>query len=447
MRDEGFTLSELVDLFLYDSEFGYYASKKVRWGMHSGADYETASHTLSPVHGELLARHAQQIFAWMVKHGVLKEKEHFFTVEIGPGDGTLADDFMAYVVKRSSRDLGWRHFRQRLRYLLVDRAPHLGTRSSLLKTFEGQVKCIRANATDRRFEEFSKLRIRGLIFSNELLDNFAYERVRLHGKRSWIATYTPVVPRGQARRLLGVGPDRRVIGRTVKSSSAARQKRGIALPKAEFVRLLRLISGEPSGGSGDNVFRNIVWKERWISSSGHPRVRDALERLKRCRGSAREAVRMYVCPAYADFYSVLKEVLHEGVVLTMDYGGMMNFVAAERYPHMRVFGRGGRGELTGPGDQDITFDVDFGALMELGHRCGFETVFVGPQSALAGFVEVDLRATELKERVIRNRIQVLRASRRESEVGVDAEIEGFYRDRRSKLLVQVKGCNGMSLYG
>lgn len=439
---EGFTLSELVELFLYDPRFGYYAAGKVRFGITDGAHYETVPHTLSPVYGELLARHAHQIFLCMLDLHILNERDRFFAVEIGPGDGTLAHDFMAYVAKQSARDSSWKGFRRRLKYLLIDRAPSLSTWHSRLKKFGGQLEFIHADVTDRNCVDFSKLRITGLIFSNEVLDNFPHDRVRLDGRESCVSVYTPVIGRQNLQRVLGMLDG---CAFRAKDRISGRQRRDVLMSKKEF---LRLATAHPNDRLRRELCRNLGWKVQWISTRQYPRIRRAVKRVKKYRPDAREGLSMYVCPSYADFYSVLRSVLVQGVIFTIDYGGMINFVASEHYPHMRVFGsREPRRVFRGLGDQDITFDVDFGALIELGHEYGFDTVFVGPERALADFVDVDLRKSALRGRIAKKRMDVLGEAKRKSEARVAAEIEEFYRDRRSKLLIQVKGCEGMGLYG
>jgi SAM-dependent MidA family methyltransferase len=88
-----------------------------------------------------------------------------------------------------------------------------------------------------------------------------------------------------------------------------------------------------------------------------------------------------VSPAQAELQTRLAERLTRGAIYVFDYGEE----GAERYlrpvPRLRTYlgGQPGGDPLSGPGAQDITVDVDFGAVRAAGEAAGLRTVVDEPQ--------------------------------------------------------------------
>jgi SAM-dependent MidA family methyltransferase len=90
-----------------------------------------------------------------------------------------------------------------------------------------------------------------------------------------------------------------------------------------------------------------------------------------------------VSPAQAELQRALARALAQGALVVLDYGE----AGAARYerplPRLRTYlgGMAGGDPLSAPGTQDITVDVDFGALRAAGEGEGLRTTLDTPQSA------------------------------------------------------------------
>ena len=157
-----------MELALYHPQFGYYmrpaesGSERIGWS----GDFYTSS-DVHPVLGHALAKQAVQI------DDLLGSPDPFTIVEMGPGKGLLASDFLGAVGSES------RNLAERIRYVLIERSPAMRTlqRSALDPWLSrpGRVTWL---------EEVSSLApssITGLLFSNELPDAFPVHRIYMAG--------------------------------------------------------------------------------------------------------------------------------------------------------------------------------------------------------------------------------------------------------------------------
>jgi SAM-dependent MidA family methyltransferase len=98
--------------------------------------------------------------------------------------------------------------------------------------------------------------------------------------------------------------------------------------------------------------------------------------------SPREGAEYEVAPAQAELQRTLARALARGALFVLDYGE----AGAARYerpiPRLRTYlgGVTGGDPLSAPGTQDITVDVDFGALRAAGESEGLRTALDIPQS-------------------------------------------------------------------
>jgi SAM-dependent MidA family methyltransferase len=121
----------------------------------------------------------------------------------------------------------------------------------------------------------------------------------------------------------------------------------------------------------------FVW-----SPSG--RASDALREIVEQSGATpADGLELQVSPAQSELQTMLAERLRRGSLYVFDYGE----AGAERYlrrvPRLRTYlgGRPGGDPLSAPGTQDITVDVDFGAIRAAGEAAGLQTVLDEPQPA------------------------------------------------------------------
>jgi SAM-dependent MidA family methyltransferase len=88
-----------------------------------------------------------------------------------------------------------------------------------------------------------------------------------------------------------------------------------------------------------------------------------------------------VAPAQADLQRVLARALARGAVIALDYGEAGRGRYERPLPRLRTYlgGMAGGDPLAAPGTQDITVDVDFGAVRAAGEGEGLHTTFDGSQ--------------------------------------------------------------------
>lgn len=159
-----------MELALYHPQFGYYMRppepgvERIGWS----GDFYTSS-DVHPILGKALARQARQVDA------LLGQPDPFTVVEMGPGKGLLARDFLDAIHAQQDS------LSRRLRYVLVERSPAMRDlqRANLLPQLQdpGLVTWV------EDIESLAPATVVGLFFSNELPDAFPVHRIEVgHGQ-------------------------------------------------------------------------------------------------------------------------------------------------------------------------------------------------------------------------------------------------------------------------
>ncbi|MBS0169151.1 MAG: SAM-dependent methyltransferase [Nitrospira sp.] len=157
--------ARFMELALYHPQYGYYVrpvddptQERIGWS----GDFYTSS-DVHPVLGQALAKQAQQLDA------CLGHPDPFTVVEMGPGKGLLARDFLAACRNAPA------NFGERLRYILIER-------SATMRSLQQQALAPWVDQTGRvtwldRLEDLPPESVTGLFFSNELVDAFPVHRL------------------------------------------------------------------------------------------------------------------------------------------------------------------------------------------------------------------------------------------------------------------------------
>ncbi|MCI4344847.1 MAG: SAM-dependent methyltransferase [Thermoplasmata archaeon] len=152
----------LIDAVLYDPQGGYYASAPSPLGPEG--DFYTAPQ-VDPMFGSALARRI------LAEFDRLGRPDDFVVAELGPGDGTLARD-VAAALDGLEAPRGWP-------YYLIDRSVSLREVALARVRAEAPRGVVKVEATS----SLGNLGpIRGLVFSNELLDALPFRRFRRRGE-------------------------------------------------------------------------------------------------------------------------------------------------------------------------------------------------------------------------------------------------------------------------
>ncbi|HEY5627180.1 MAG TPA: SAM-dependent methyltransferase [Nitrospira sp.] len=155
-----------MELALYHPLYGYYmrppeaGTERIGWS----GDFYTSS-DVHPILGEALAKQAAQIDTLM------GSPAPFTVVEMGPGKGLLARDFLTAIERQNSQ------LRHRLRYVLIERSPSMrALQEQQLKPWlsqPGQITWLEDVAS------LAPESVTGLLFSNELPDAFPVHRIHM----------------------------------------------------------------------------------------------------------------------------------------------------------------------------------------------------------------------------------------------------------------------------
>lgn len=165
-----------MDVALYGAGVGFYAGDASPFGRTG--DYYTAAH-VTPLFGRALARRIRAAAASR------REGGPFRVMEIGPGDGALAETIVAALGDDPE-------LKDRIEYILVDRSPTLSALAlervaSISRSTRIPVRAAGGIGTDGPF--------RGVVIANEVLDAQPARRLRWTGTR-WEETGVRVTDTG-----------------------------------------------------------------------------------------------------------------------------------------------------------------------------------------------------------------------------------------------------------
>ena len=149
------TFARFMELALYHPEYGYYSSGRVRIGKEG--DFYTSPH-VGPVFGRMLAETFLKMREFLSGDAVF--------VEAGAGEGWFAKDFLEGLRLLHPGDF------VRQKYVIIERSEALRKRQR--RTLGGL--CGRVEWRES-IEELAP-GLRGVIFSNELIDAMPFHRVR-----------------------------------------------------------------------------------------------------------------------------------------------------------------------------------------------------------------------------------------------------------------------------
>lgn len=308
---------------LYDPNGGYYTRPDRAPGRRG--DFFT-SVSVGALFGELWAL---QFATWLEPMAALDADPPLSIVEAGAHDGQFAADALAWL--HTQRPALW----ERLRYVILEPLANCEARQrSQLAGFAGKVQWI------KDWDEIERLR--GIIFSNELLDAFPVHRL------GWDATRKTWFEWG-----VGVQDDRFVWIRLGDHSPDAS-----ASPKPEHSQ-----TGSRGRSPGHAVGKTSSW--------------EALAEV------LPDGFTVETCPEASSWWSRAARAMEHGWLVTVDYG----YEGPEAFEPQRCHGtlRAYRDHrvvddvLSDPGRQDLTAHVDFAAIRAAGESEGFLSETLVPQ--------------------------------------------------------------------
>ncbi len=349
------TYGEFVDDALFHPTWGYYSTGAVRFG--EGGHYDTYPLALSPFFGRMVAGLAFR--TWRR----LGRPEGFEIGELGAGNGQLCLDTLLWIEARAGRAATWRRFAAATRYRIVERSQALAVRQRLqLGPLAGRVTWVDADLAQRPPRR--RFGPAGLIIANEVLDCLPHEKL-----------------------LVGSGGEPRVGG--VAATLAGRNLTRVALARA---------MGAPA------TRRRVRWRESSLPLASRPALAAFVTQYyPELLNGRRDRPPVFVAPRMATLLANTARCYARAEALWVDYGNARAFHLRAPEARKAFAGppRSGRSLFDAPGEDDITFMVDFTLATQAATSAGWRVMASGPQGDLARLAGVRLDAAT--ETIIRHR--------------------------------------------
>ena len=376
---------EYQDLMLFHPRIGYYSAGLVDFQ----DDFSTYPNTLAPFFGHMIAEQAYRMWAGMRKAGTLSATEQFTIAEFGAGNGALAESILEYINHRPE----WQEFARQLIYACYDRSPTMNqAQRNRNWHFGKQFEARQEDATGLNAKS-----LKGLILSNEMLDNFSVHKVILSPTGSAEVAFVVPVLSAEAKPYLSEGTLALVEkdNRTIKGRLSADDTR-IYLSRAALVSVLESLSKSRDYRSR---LKAIQFFEIYLPARLVPELAGDLSR--NARYYAHELAKVdkgivaYINLGESKYMHAAGAALAAGYVITIDYGSSWDGLTAfGPYGKLRTYGPGSVKEKPDPyafpTQNDITTDINFGHMAEEGKPAGLKPVYFGYQRAIETGTQVSL---------------------------------------------------------
>jgi len=401
VKDYFLSFRDYQDLMLFHPRFGYYASGTVSFA----GDWSTYAVVLEPYFGQMILEQIFRMWDGMRRAGTLAADEPFTIAEFGAGDGSLAESILDYLGRQStsSPDKHLRNFAEQVVYACYDRSPALSAaqrrrNARFGKRFEARV----GDATDPT-ATIAAGSLKGVVLSNEMLDNFSVHKVILAPDGSaemafvvpWLA---PEVWRDLGGRLPPdvrdlVVRDNQAIQTTFSSGGSGSK---IYLSRRAFVAVLESLAASADFASKASSIR---FHEVYVPAAAVPELAEHIRRYavpyRYELAKAGKGFVTYINLGESSFIQGAGRILKAGYVITIDYGANWDgLTTLGPYGKLRTYGPGSSQEKPDPyqwpTQNDITSDVNFSYLAQEGYLAGLRPVYFGFQRALQAGTPVNL---------------------------------------------------------
>jgi SAM-dependent MidA family methyltransferase len=394
---------DYLDTVLFHPTAGYYSSGRVNFS----SDYQTFPIALYPSFGQMITEHMFQMWDGMRKAGTLGPNEKFTIAEFGAGDGAMAESVLEYIDQQaaSSGDARWKQFRDQTIYACYDRSPALSAKQRKRnERFAERFDARLGDATDPA-STIAKDSLKGVILSNELPDCFSVYKVILSMSGSAELAYTvPSISLENWKKVEPANPpaaqqtilkdDRGIREKLFAGKVPAGQER-IYLSKDGFSAILDAFSAS----SNYEVKVNLLhFQEIYVPVSVMPELAEHLRQYAHAYAYALsksgKGMVTYINLGEGKFIKGAGEALKAGYVITIDYGSNWDGILAQDFDHLRMYGQGSSTSQANPYHaptlNDMTTDVNFSHLAEVGKTVGLESLYFGPQHWLQIGTPIDL---------------------------------------------------------
>jgi SAM-dependent MidA family methyltransferase len=320
------SFARFMDLALYCPVYGYYETQKETIGRHG--DYYT-SVSVGSLFGELLAF---QFAHWLAEDGPQ-------LVEAGAHAGYMAQDILRWF-REHRPDLF-----ERLEYWMIEPSTRRRQwQEATLAEFAGRVRwAAEVGGVEGPSSSGTPGRIRGVIFSNELLDSFPVHRFGWDAQEKTTFEW------------------------------------GVRLEGTEFA--WAKMPGSDSGLSGPTIGQSL---DAAGAHSGERQVAGIRKFPPELLAVLPQGYAFEICPRAIAWWREAARALSCGRLLTFDYG----LSETQRWTPERMRGtcrayfqhRLTTNLLANPGEQDLTAHVDFASIQSAGEEMGLKTEAIESQA-------------------------------------------------------------------
>ena len=344
---------------LYDDDTGYYSTGEVRFG--TDGHFWTYPQRMSPLFGVMVAESIRTIVDEWTWAGRLDDVDPLTILELGGGEGRLAQDVLDHVWAPETET--WGPYRPGLRYVLGDRSPAMRARQAAAlaaSVAAGRAEIRAIDAVDVSWAG----PFRGAIVANELLDALVHECLRVDPSGEIVRVHVTEGPEGRGE---------------------------LEVPL--------------SWGWFDEQGRPGPWPDELAAYLA--RVVPMVEQV---RDTGEPPADLYWAPALPRLIANLADILRRpgslGVAMFIDYGDATIDGIDTDESRLRVYAVDqvhGSDPYRAPGTSDLTWDVDFGEVGRLARLNGLRVRFAGPQGALE-VLPVDLASPAALDRLVPGRL-------------------------------------------
>lgn len=367
---------------LFNPKTGYYTTRSNQIGMEK--DFQTTA-TDSPKLAFQIASQAFLMWKTMVQSGDISADETFTLLEVGAGTGVMAYNILTFLATYGiqSANPEYLKFYKNIKYVIAEISPELRkkqTETNQVWIESGKMEVQTGDA--RRLTDTIKQKFKGAVISNELPDAFPVHQVRGNEKRELEAlSVIATVPKSLYNQHSNL-----FSSFIAKSDEYKQQFKDIlgSDVQNDFILAANDVLNLPK-----EVAAQIVWKHVYVPLEVVPELNEVKKQFgyELFMGLKQP---IYVNTHLTSFMNSVSEVLQEGFVLTVDYGGAQSSKSGRRTDEdFRTFGKGvtqknpTQNEFDSFGMVDLTTDVNFTMLAKAGADVNFAPLVFTYQSELS----------------------------------------------------------------
>lgn len=402
------SFQDYMDAALFNPKWGYYGAGTVNFE----DDFQTYAEEYAP----LLAERCFKAWSGMVKEEEISEGEVFRIYEFGAGTGIMASRFMKYVHGMSLRfpDTQWLQFYEVLSYQIAEISPALKDKQTNFLSAYIKLGKVFVHLADARKIGETLPKGAGMVLSNELIDALPAQKIQLNYDKTTekltakilcvMATIPEIILKGMIK---GDNCETRL--KKYQTDMLAKEKKwGVPQEVQKSLReenrwifkkcdMNNLLSANPAKYSSYVVMKEWPVNLDFLSGREKSRIESMLEKsaslLKKMMSAEdKSQLIIYLHTAIYDYMQAISSFLTTGYVISLDYGdnayayfrGLFNGDLT-----LRTYSKNERdlqngAALSNPGQRDITSDVNFSDLDEIGKNYNLQTIFYGTQDELGG---------------------------------------------------------------